>query len=155
MCHPSDYQEVQYKYFFNYTIFSNTLECVDDHEYVGVSISHNLCWEKHCNKIAKKANETFLQLCRTLSPCSKQLKSRVYQSLVRPQHEYTAAAWNPYYITIADRLEHTQCAAARFVHNDYRRTTSVKISSTFLAGIVSTLGDWFLNSPCFTKYTTT
>ena len=62
---------------------------------------------------------------RTLSPCSKEVKSRAYQALVRPQLEYAAEAWNPYNITTADRLEHTQRAAARFVHHDYRHTTSV------------------------------
>ena len=40
--------------FFHYTIFGNTLERIDDHEYLGVSISHDLCWEKHCNKITKR-----------------------------------------------------------------------------------------------------
>ena len=44
--------------FFNYTILGNTLEHVDVHEYLGISISHDLCWEKHCNKITKKASKT-------------------------------------------------------------------------------------------------
>ena len=56
--------------FFNYTqlylYFGNTLECVDDHEYLGISISHDLCWEKHCNKITKKASKT-LGLLRHIS----------------------------------------------------------------------------------------
>ena len=51
-------------------------ECVDDHEYLGVSISHDLCWEKHCNKITKKTIETLELLHHTLSPCSKEVKSR-------------------------------------------------------------------------------
>ena len=29
--------------FLYYTIFGNTLERVDDHEYLGVSFSHDLC----------------------------------------------------------------------------------------------------------------
>ena len=53
------------------------------------------------------------------------MKSRAYQALVRPQLEYAAEAWNPYNIPTADRLEHIQRAAARFVHHNYRRTTSV------------------------------
>ena len=40
----------------SHTIFGNSLERVDDHEYLGVSISIDLSWEKHCNKITKKAN---------------------------------------------------------------------------------------------------
>ena len=84
-----------------------------------VSISHDLSWEKHCYKITKKANKTLGLLRRTLPLCSKEVKSRAYQALVRPQLEY-AAAWNPCNITTADRLEHIQCAATRFVHHDYR-----------------------------------
>ena len=60
-----------------------------------------------------------------LSPCSKEVKSRAHRDLVWPQLEYAAEAWNPINITNADRLEHIKHAAARFIHHDYRRTTSV------------------------------
>ena len=108
----------------HYIIFGNILECVYDHECLGVSISHDFCWEKHCNKIAKKANKTLGLLRRTLSPCSKEVKSRDYQIIVWPKLEYAAEAWNSNNITTADRLEHIQRAADRFVHH-YRRTTFV------------------------------
>ena len=51
--------------FFNYAIFGNTMERIDDHEYLGVSISRDLCWEEHYNKI--KASKTLVQLRHTLS----------------------------------------------------------------------------------------
>ena len=79
----------------------------------------------HCNKIAKKASQTLGLLHRTLSPCSKEVKSRAYQALVWPQLEYAAEAWNPHNITAADCLEHMQRAVASYVHHDYRHTTSV------------------------------
>ena len=110
--------------FFDYTIIDNTQERVDDHEYLGISISHDLCWEKHYDKITKKASMTLGLLHRTLSPCSNEVKSRAYQALVRPQLQYAADAWNPYNIATADRLEHIQRAAVCFVHHDYRHTTS-------------------------------
>ena len=141
--------------FLNYTIFGNILEHVDDHEYLGISISHDLYWEKHCNRIAKKASKTLGLLRRTLSPCSKEVKSSAYQALVRQQLECAAEAWSPYNLTTADRLEHIHRAAARFVHHDNQHTTSVNNLLTFWAGIVSTLGNWFLISPCLIKYTTT
>ena len=111
--------------FCNYTIFGNIVERVDDHEYLGISTSHYLCLEKNCNKITKKASKTLGLLFRTISPCSKEVKSRAYQALVRPQLAYATEAWNPYNITTADRVEPIQHAAARFVHHDYRHTTSV------------------------------
>ena len=71
--------------FFNHTIIGNTPERIDGHVYHGISTSHYLCWEKHCNKITRKSSKTLGLLRRTLSPCSKEVKSRAYQALVRPQ----------------------------------------------------------------------
>ena len=93
--------------------------------YFIMTISHDLCLEKHCNKFTKKANKTLALLRRTLSPCSREVKSRAYQTLVRPQLECTAEIWNLCNIAIADRLELIQRAAARFDHHGYRPTTSV------------------------------
>ena len=101
----------------------DTPERVDYHEHLGVSILHGLGWEKHCNKITKMASEALGLLRRILSPCYKEVKSRSYQTFVRPQFEYAAEAWNTYNVTTADRIEHIQHAAARFVHYDYQRTT--------------------------------
>ena len=53
-------------------------------------------------------------------------------------------------IDAADYTILTENEATRLPTNG--RSTSPDIS---LAGIVSTLGDWFLNSPCFIKYTST
>ena len=111
--------------FFNHTINGNALERIDGHECLGVSSSHDLCWERHCNKITERASEILELLRRTLSPCSKEVKSRAYQALVRPHLECAAEAWNPCNITTGDRLEHIQRSTATFVHHDYRRTTSV------------------------------
>ena len=102
-----------------YTIFGNGLERVDVHKYLGVSISHDLRWKKHDYKITKKAFKTLGPLRRTLCPCSKKVKSRAYQTLVRPQVEFAAEAYIHYNITTADRLEHIKHAADRFVHHEY------------------------------------
>ena len=114
----------RYTNVFNYAIFGNTLERVIDHDYPRVSISHYLCWEKSSNKITKELNETLGLFLRTLSPCSKEVKSITYLALVRPQLEYAAEAWNSYNIATAYRLGHIQRVADRFVHHDYRRTSS-------------------------------
>ena len=55
----------------------------------------------------------------------KEVKSRAYQTSVRSQFEYAADVCNHYNITTADRFEYIQHATARFVHHEYRRTTSV------------------------------
>ena len=74
---------------------------------------------------SKKANRTLGLLRRTLGPCHKDVKAKAYETLVRPQLEYASEAWNPTSKTQVDQLEKIQRAAARFVHRDYRRTTSV------------------------------
>ena len=66
---------------------------------------------------SQKANKTLVLPVFTLSPCSKEVQSRSYQTLVHPQHEYAAETWNPYNISIADRLEHIQHAADSFIHH--------------------------------------
>ena len=64
-------------------------------------------------------------LRRTLSACSADVKARSYLSLVRPQLEYGSEAWNPHANNDVKRLENIQRQAARFVFQDFRRTTSV------------------------------
>ncbi|XP_072046257.1 uncharacterized protein [Amphiura filiformis] len=108
-----------------YNISGEPLERVDHHDYLGVTISHDLRWDDHCHKIRQKASRTLGLLRRTLSPCKQQVKAKAYQALVRPQLEYASETWNPYTKTGVDQLEQVQRAAARFVFGDYRRTTSV------------------------------
>ena len=79
----------------------------------------------HPQNTIKKANRTLGLLRRTLGPCTKDVKTKAYEMLVRPQLEYASEAWNPTSVTQVNQLEQVQRAAARFVHRDYRRTTPV------------------------------
>ena len=109
----------------HYTIFGESLERVDQHDYLGVTISHDLRWGSHCQKIVQKASRTLGLLRRTLSPCKQEVKAKAYQTLIRPQLEYAAETWNPHTLDGVNCLEKIQRASARFVYGDYRRTTSV------------------------------
>ena len=108
-----------------YSISGQLLDKVDQHDYLGVSISSDLRWNKHCHNTIQKPNWTIGLLRRTLTPCSRAVKQKAYESLVRPRLEYAAEAWNPYTTTLVDKLDHVQRAAARFVFADYRRTSHV------------------------------
>ena len=110
---------------YKYTLLGEDLTRVDKHDYLGVTISHDLRWNDHCNKIINKASRTLGLLRRTLSPCSQEVKSQAYSTLVRPQLEYPSEVWNPSTITEINRIEQIQRAAARFVFADYRKTTHV------------------------------
>ena len=59
------------------------------------------------------------------SPCYKEVRCSVHQTLVRSELEHAAKAWTTYNIAIADHLDHIHCTAARFVLLDYRRITSL------------------------------
>ena len=110
---------------FSYTIHGEELHRVSQHDYLGVIISNDLNWSKHCQKTAAKASRTLGMLRRTLSACSADVKARSYLSLVRPQLEYGSEAWNPHANNDVKRLENIQRQAARFVFQDFRRNTSV------------------------------
>ena len=73
----------------------------------------------------KKANKILGVLQRNLVSCSPVVKERAYLSLVRPVCEYGSVAWSPYSRKDINCVESVQRRAARFVCNDYRRTSSV------------------------------
>ena len=56
-----------------------------------------------------------------------------YKTFVRPIVEYAATTWAPFTDTETRKIEKVQRRAARFVSNDYRRTSSV-------TEMISTLG---------------
>ena len=63
-------------------------------KYLGVTISHNLNWNQHCDNICSKANNMLGLLRRVLSNCSMDVKYMAYTTLVRPQLEYACSVWN-------------------------------------------------------------
>ena len=67
----------------------------------------------------------FLQC--NLRGCSRQTKEASYKTFVRPIAEYACSTWDPHRRNkdAADKLEAMQKRAARFVHSDWRRTSSI------------------------------
>ena len=107
-----------------YHLSNGRIPRVKEYKYLGVTVAADLRWNRHCQSIRHKASRTLGLLRRTLSPCTRDVKSRAYTSLVRPQSEYASAAWNPHSVTVTKMLEQVQRTAARFVYRDYRYTTS-------------------------------
>ena len=79
----------------DYSIFGENLERVSEHDYLGVTVSDDLRWGNHCDKVIQKASRTLGLLRRTLSPCKQNVKERAYEAIIRPQLEYASEAWNP------------------------------------------------------------
>ena len=94
-------------------------------KYLGVTISHNLNWNQHCDNICSKANSMLGLLRRVLSDCSMDVKSKAYTTLVRPQLEYACSVWNPYTKRNIHQIELVQHRAARFVLRETSNVTHV------------------------------
>ena len=66
-----------------YTLLGETLNRVENHDYLGVTISHDLSWNDHCTKVIKKASRTLGLIRRTLSPCSRKVKAQTFYFRLR------------------------------------------------------------------------
>ena len=60
---------------YNYSIRGESLERVSQHDYLGVTVSNDLRWGNHCNKIVQKASRTLGLLRRTLGLSTRERKS--------------------------------------------------------------------------------
>ena len=109
----------------NYTLDNHTLEQVSDNPYLGITISDNLKWHSHISKTTKKANSILGFIRRILRQCHSSLKETAYKSLIRSILDYSAVVWDPYLKGDIQNIENIQRRAARFVKNDYSKTSSV------------------------------
>lgn len=92
---------------------------------MGVHLSSDMSWINHINHVVNDASKILGFIRRNLSRCDAKVKAAAFKVLVRPKLEYAAAVWDPHQSYLVDKLEMVQRRAARFVYNDYRRTTSV------------------------------
>ena len=99
----------------NYTLNGKQLPVVDSAKYFGVTVDHKLLRNEHINSICRKANGALAFLRRNMSGCSAQMKTRCYQSMVRPIMEYGSTVWDPHTENSIHQLEMVQRRAARFV----------------------------------------
>ena len=75
-----------------YHLSNGLIPRVKENKYLGVTVSADIRWKKHCQTIRHKASRNLEFLHRTFSPCTRILKSRAYTALVRPQLEYVSEA---------------------------------------------------------------
>ena len=72
--------------------WTHTLAETDTAKYIGVSLYKYLFWSPHVNATAKKANGTRAFLQRNLGKAPTAVKTRTYESLIRPIIEYSSLA---------------------------------------------------------------
>jgi len=124
-CHIIHMSRKRHPPHYTYYMKNLPLSVVQSYPYLGVTISSDLRWREHIDGVAAKANRILGLLRRNIRECPIDTKSLAYKSLVLPILEYASAAWDPYRGTDVQKLEQIQRRAARFVHGDYRRTSSV------------------------------
>ena len=67
----------------------DTLAESDTAKYLGVSLHKHSSWSPHVNATAKKINGTRTFLQRNLRKAPTAVKTRTYESLIRPILEYS------------------------------------------------------------------
>ena len=108
-----------------YELCGHVLKQVPNNPYLGVIISQDLRWGSHLHKVKIKANSTLAFLRRNLKQCPAKIKQTAFTALVRYLLEYSSTVWDPFLETEKGELEKIQRRGARFVFNDYSRTSSV------------------------------
>lgn len=94
-------------------------------KYLGVTIDSSLHWGRHIGTIVGMAYKTLYMVMRVFKECSREVKERAYLQLVRPLLEYCSSVWDPQQVYLEKELDGVQRKAARFVINNFKRTSSV------------------------------
>ena len=89
----------------NYTLHGHQLQHVNSVKYLGLTVSNDLCWDKHVDQVVAKANNTLSVLRRNLN---------IHNPKVKAHTDH-----------LTKKLEMVQRRAARFTLNKYRHTDSV------------------------------
>ena len=110
---------------YNYNIHNIHLQETDTIKYLGVHIDSKLTWKSHVETIVNKANSVMGFLSHNFKHCSSGVKNKCYHTLIRPVLEYASIVWSPYLATLINKIESVQRRSARFILNDYGRTSSV------------------------------
>ena len=117
----------------DYFIHNQKLALRTEAKYLGVTTGSDLSWSKHADNITKKTHSTMGFLKRNIRSAPQAAKETAYKTFVRPIVEYAATTWAPFTDTETRKIEMVRRRAARFVSNDYRRTSGV-------TEMISTLG---------------
>ena len=100
---------------------NQNLEQVKQYKYLGVTISSNLRWSPHIERICKSAIKKLGIIYRNFSHTSSSphIILQLYLSLVRPSLEYASQVWDPHSSKDVKVLENIQKFALRIATKQY------------------------------------
>ena len=108
-----------------YSLYNQALEMVNSVKYLGINISADLRWNKHVDATRGAASATLGFLRRNLRISSQPVKTRAYQSYVRPKLEYASTVWDPHTKSNISKIEMVQRQSARWVLGRFHNRSSV------------------------------
>ena len=108
-----------------HTLHGQILEVVTSARYLGVDISSGLTWNSHIDRITGNANRTLGYIRRNIKTKNQKVRETAYNTLVRPQLEYSAPVWDPSSKDKRHQLEKIQRMAARWTTSNYDTRSSV------------------------------
>lgn len=92
------------EYFFG----ENLIPPVHSIQDLGITLSDNLKFHEHINKITSSANITANLIHKCFQTKTKSFMIKMFNTFVRPKIEYASQVWNPQYIMDIDKLEKVQ-----------------------------------------------
>ena len=91
--------------YYNYNIHNIVLQETNTIKYLGVHIDNKLTWKSHVDTIVAKANSVKGFLSQNFKHCPPSVKSKCYQTLIRPVLEYASIVWSPYWLRSLIKLK--------------------------------------------------
>jgi len=112
-------------------IFDEEVERVDELKFLGVTITHNLKWERHIEKVTTKTRQVRFQLRHLLgrkSMLDLHTKRKIYCTVLRPIFSYASPAWFPNKKSLKQKLRTTQNVTLRQIVDAprYMRTKNIR-----------------------------
>ena len=118
-------------YMYLYHFKGAALDSVKEATYLGITITHNLHWNKHVADITRNTNQILGLLRGNLYFCDQNTKEAVYVGLVRPILEYASAIWDPPTQNLIQELKKVQRWAVQFVTSDYLNYEGEQLHVTY------------------------
>ncbi|XP_071944868.1 uncharacterized protein [Antedon mediterranea] len=110
---------------YSYRLSGQTIQALHQHKHLGVTLSTDLKWNPHVDRVVNKANGMLGFVRRNLGNAPRNVKIQAYKGLIRPHVEYCSSVWDPHTNCNIKKVEAFQRRAARFITNNYSRESSV------------------------------
>ena len=110
-----------------YSLGNKVLKSVVEERDLGILISYDMKFEKHCCKAANDANRTLGIIKRNFTCRSEGFMTALYKSLIRPKLDYCIQAWRPYYEKDILNLEQLQRRVTKLVDGLHQKSYSERL----------------------------